>query len=50
VQAKYRFLIDFVDVLRASGSFSMLLDPQSRAAWYEELDAWFRDHPAIPGM
>lgn len=42
--AKYTFLIDFVGVLRASGSFDLLLDPASRAAWYDEVDRWFREH------
>ena len=42
--AKYTFLIDFVAVLRASGSFDLLLDPASRSAWYDEVDRWFREH------
>jgi outer membrane protein len=44
-QAKYTFLIDFMDVLRAAGSFELLLDRAYRAAWYDEVDRWFRDHP-----
>jgi outer membrane protein TolC len=42
--AKYTFLIDFVSVLRASGSFDLLLDPGSRSAWYDEVDRWFSEH------
>ena len=42
--AKYTFLIDFVSVLRASGSFDLLLDPASRSAWYDEVDRWFSEH------
>jgi outer membrane protein len=47
-QAKYSFLIDFVDILRATGSFSMLLDRQSRASWYDDLDRWYREHSRVP--
>jgi outer membrane protein len=39
--AKYGFLIDFVDVLRAMGDFSVLLDPGSRSDWYEKVNQWF---------
>jgi outer membrane protein TolC len=44
-QAKYAFLVDFVDMLRATGSFATLLDPQSRARWYDDVDSWFKSHP-----
>ena len=47
-EAKYTFLIDFVNVLRATGSFDMLLDPTSSNAWYERVDAWFREHGSSP--
>ncbi len=43
-EARYTFLIDFVEVLRTSGSFDMLLDPASREAWFQSVDAWFREH------
>jgi outer membrane protein TolC len=43
-QAKYAFLIDFVTFLRAVGSFDLLLDPQSRASWYDRVDRWFQEH------
>ena len=43
-EAKYTFLIDFIAVLRATGSFDMLLDPASRQSWFERVDAWFREH------
>jgi outer membrane protein TolC len=49
-EAKYTFLIDFVAVLRATGSFDMLLDPASRQSWFERVDAWFREHGGtLPG-
>ena len=47
-EAKYTFLIDFVAVLRATGSFDMLVDPASSQAWYERVDTWFREHHATP--
>lgn len=47
-EAKYGFLIDFIAVLRATGSFDMLLDPASSQAWYERVDAWFRERAPNP--
>jgi outer membrane protein TolC len=47
-EAKYTFLIDFTAVLRATGSFDMLLDPASRQSWFERVDAWFREHASRP--
>ena len=43
-QAIFTFLIDFADTLRVSNNFDLLLDPRSRASWYDTVDAWFRDH------
>ncbi len=43
-EAKYTFLIDFIEVLRTGGSYDLLLDPASREAWYARIDAWFREH------
>ncbi|HSD68051.1 MAG TPA: hypothetical protein VLB07_00800, partial [Woeseiaceae bacterium] len=42
--AKYSFLIDFVDVLRAMSEFDILLDPLSREAWHDRVDDWFLTH------
>jgi outer membrane protein len=42
--AKFSFLIDFVDVLRAMAEFDILLDPASREAWYQRVDDWFLTH------
>ena len=36
--AKYGFLIDFVNVLRAMSEFDLLLDSGSRDAWYARVD------------
>jgi outer membrane protein TolC len=46
-QAVFTFLIDFADTLRVSNNFDLLLDPQSRASWYDTVDAWFRDHGVL---
>jgi outer membrane protein TolC len=43
--AKYGFMVDFVNVLRSMGDFQILLDPASREAWYTKVEAWFREHP-----
>jgi outer membrane protein TolC len=42
--AKYGFLDDFVNVLRAVGEFGLLLDPASRDAWLGRVEAWFAGH------
>jgi outer membrane protein TolC len=46
--AKYTFLTDFVDVLRSMSDFEILLDPDSREAWYSRVDEWFRSHQPNP--
>jgi outer membrane protein TolC/ABC-type uncharacterized transport system substrate-binding protein len=43
-QATFTFLTDFTDTLRVSNSFDVLLDPQTRAPWYDTVDAWFGAH------
>jgi outer membrane protein TolC len=47
-RARYGFLIDFVDVLRAMGDFSVLLDPGSRGDWYEKVNEWFITQETTP--
>ena len=49
-QAKYGFLIDFVTTLRALGNFDLLLDPESRARWYDSIDRWFQEHRSANGL
>jgi outer membrane protein len=46
--ATYTFLIDFIDVLRSMSQFGILLDPDSREAWYRSVDDWFRTHQPNP--
>jgi outer membrane protein TolC len=43
--AKYGFMMDFINVLRSMGEFEILLDPASREAWYARVETWFREHP-----
>jgi outer membrane protein TolC len=43
--AKYGFLIDFINVLRSMGEFEILLDPNSREAWYQRMETWLRENP-----
>jgi outer membrane protein TolC len=45
--AKYRFLIDFVAVLRAMSEFELLLDPDSRERWIQEVNEWMAQHGAL---
>jgi outer membrane protein len=40
-EAEYAFLIDFVEVLRASGNFDILLDPDGMENWFERLGAFY---------
>jgi outer membrane protein TolC len=46
--AKYGFLLDFVAVLRAMSEFELLLDPDSRERWIQEVNVWMAQHGA-PG-
>jgi len=42
--AKYVFLNDFVNVLRATSEFDILLEPSARAAWLNRVETWFSSH------
>jgi outer membrane protein len=42
--AKYVFLNDFVNVLRATSEFDILLEPSARAAWLSRVETWFASH------
>ncbi len=44
VDARYAYLIDAVDVLRATGSFVLLVEPRSAEAWFQEVESYIRDH------
>jgi hypothetical protein len=38
-------MTDFINLLREMGEFEILLDPQSREAWYGRVETWFKEHP-----
>jgi len=42
-QAKYIYLGDVINVLRESGDFSLMLDPQYMNEWYRDVEAFFND-------
>ena len=42
-EAEYRFLIDFMDVMRSAGSFDLLTMPGSSAEWLQGLESYFED-------
>ncbi len=40
-EARYAYLIDLVDVLRAAADFSLLSDPGAAGAWFDRVEAYF---------
>jgi len=42
-QAKYVYLGDVINVLRESGDFGLMLDPQTMNEWYQEVEAFFNE-------
>ncbi|MFZ2041135.1 MAG: hypothetical protein WAV08_10595, partial [Desulfobacterales bacterium] len=40
--AAYNFLIDLMRVQRAAGRFSLLMAPDQREAWLQEIDSLYR--------
>ena len=42
-QAKYIYISAVIDVLRASGDFSMLLDPDYAEQWFGKIEAFFAE-------
>lgn len=41
--ARYAYLIDAIDVLRATGDFVLLVDPGSTEAWFQEVESYIRE-------
>ena len=41
-EAKYIYLGDVINVLRESGDFSLMLDPQYMNDWYQDVEEFFR--------
>lgn len=44
VDAGYAYLIDVVDILRATGDFALLVDPGSTESWFQEVESYIREH------
>ena len=43
VDARYAYLIDVVDILRATGDFTLLVDPGRTEAWFQDVESYIRD-------
>lgn len=43
VDARYAYLADLVDILRATGDFSLLVDPGSTEAWFQAVETYIRE-------
>jgi outer membrane protein len=41
--SQYAYLIDLVDILRATADFSLLIDTESTEAWFQRVEAYFRE-------
>ncbi len=41
-QARYDFLIDYINVLRSAADFSVLLEPNGIERWYDRIDVYFQ--------
>lgn len=46
VDARYAYLIDVVDILRATGDFTLLVDPGSTEAWFQDVESYIRERHA----
>jgi outer membrane protein TolC/ABC-type uncharacterized transport system substrate-binding protein len=43
-QARYAFMIDFIEVLRSVADFGLLLEPDGSENWYRQADEYFARH------
>lgn len=43
VDARYAYLIDAVDVLRATGDFRLLVDPGSTERWFQQVETYINE-------
>ena len=46
VDARYAYLIDAVDVLRSTGSFALLVEPEGTEEWFQAVESYIRDRGA----
>ena len=47
-EARYAYLLDLVEILRASGDFSLLLDPSAAEGWFQRVEAFFAERGVSP--
>ena len=47
-EARYAYLLDLVDVLRATSDFSLLVDASASSAWYAEVEAYLKERGNMP--
>ena len=43
VDARYAYLIDVVDILRATGDFTLLVDPGRTETWFQDVESYIRE-------
>lgn len=44
VDAGYAYLIDVVDILRATADFALLVEPGSKEPWFQQVESYIRQH------
>jgi hypothetical protein len=47
--AVFNFLIDLMNVQRATGKFDFFLSSQEREAWFQRLETFFKQRGVTPG-
>ncbi|MBT8136550.1 MAG: TolC family protein [Gammaproteobacteria bacterium] len=47
-EAEYAFLIDYMEVLRARGSYDLVLEPQKVSPYYDSISDFFRERGVSP--
>ncbi|MEE9142732.1 MAG: TolC family protein [Gammaproteobacteria bacterium] len=47
-EAGYSFLIDYLEVSRSTGDFSLVLEPSTAPEWFDEVDQYFEQHGVRP--
>ena len=43
VDARYAYMIDVIDILRSTGDFSLLVDPGSTEAWFQQVEGYIAE-------
>ena len=47
-EVKYVYLSDILEVLRATGDFTLLLDPAFASDWFQDVEDYFRSRGLAP--